>query len=95
MQPHEGPEIEVRTFHDNGCVVTSVVADPADAQQILYGTVARDGVLIGSFYCVDQARQSGWRVVMNGTQYALNGLVADRDLEGDVIGVLTSLPTPL
>ena len=95
MSPHEAPEIVVRTVHDNGCVVTSVVADPADAQQVLYGTVTRDGVLIGSYYCTDRARQSGWRVVAaNGEYVASGGGVADLNYEGEAIYLLTITPTP-
>ncbi|QFZ18496.1 hypothetical protein [Saccharothrix syringae] len=65
MTPHDTPEIEivVRRFTDNGCQVTAVVADPADAQQTLYGTVTRNGTLVGSYYCADRVRQSDWRIV--------------------------------
>jgi hypothetical protein len=54
------PEIEIvtRPFTENGCEVTAIVADPADVQQVLYGTVTRDGVLVGSYYCADRVRQS-------------------------------------
>lgn len=63
MPSHTHAETVVRRFHEDGFEVTSVVADPSDAQQVLYGTVTRNGVLVGSYYCTDQARQSGWRVV--------------------------------
>lgn len=53
------PEFVVDRFRENGYEVTSIVADPGDAQQVLYGVVTRDGVLVGSYYCTDQARQSG------------------------------------
>lgn len=46
-------EIVARTSTENGCQVTSIIYDPADAQQILYGVVARDGVLVGSYYCAE------------------------------------------
>ena len=95
MSPHEDVETVVRTFHDNGCTVTSVVADPADAQQVLYGTVTRDGVLIGSYYCTDRARQSGWRVVTaNGEHVAFDGQAADLNYEGDAVYLLTRTPDP-
>jgi len=95
MSPHETAEYVVRTFHDNGCTVTSVVADPADAQQVLYGTVTRDGVLIGSYYCTDRARQSGWRVVTaNGEHIALDGQAADLNYEGAAVYLLTHTPDP-
>lgn len=89
MSPHEAAEIVVRTFEDNGCVVTSVVADPADAQQVLYGTVTRNGILIGSYYCTDRVRQTGWRVVgVNGEHVASDGQAADLNYEGDAVYVL-------
>lgn len=85
----------VRTFQENGCVVTSVVADPADAQQVLYGTVTRDGVLIGSYHCTDRVRQSGWRVVAaNGEHVASGGQAADLNYEGDAVYLLTITPSP-
>jgi hypothetical protein len=56
-------DIVVRRFTENGCEVTAIVADPADAQQTLYGTVTRDGVLVGSYYCADRVRQTDWRIV--------------------------------
>jgi hypothetical protein len=52
-----------RLFTDNGCEVISIVVDPADAQQTLYGTVTRDGMLIGSYYCADRVGQRDWRIV--------------------------------
>ena len=95
MSPHETVEIIIRTFHDNGCVVTTVVADPADAQQVLYGTVTRDGVLVGSYYCTDRARQSGWRVVTaNGEHVASHGHTAELDHVGDAVYLLTLTPPP-
>jgi hypothetical protein len=95
VPPHEVFETVVRRFHDNGCEVTSVVADPADAQQVLYGTVTRDGVLIGSYYCTDRARQSGWRVVTaRGEQVSLNGETTELRYEGDAVLLLTHTPSP-
>jgi hypothetical protein len=95
MPPHEVAEIVIRTFRDNGCLVTSVVADPADAQQVLYGTVTRDGVLVGSYYCTDRPRQSGWRVVAaNGEHVTLDGQVTDLKYAGDAVYLLTRLPPP-
>ncbi len=49
MTPYEVPETVIRRFTENGCEVTAIVADPADAQQTLYGTVTRDGALVGSY----------------------------------------------
>jgi hypothetical protein len=89
---HEAVETVVRNVHENGCRVTSVIADPADAQQILYGTVSRDGVLIGSYYCTDQARQSGWRVVTaNGEHLTYNGTAVSFADHGDALYLLTAL----
>jgi hypothetical protein len=95
VSPHEAAEIVIRIFQANGCVVTSVVADPSDAQQVLYGTVTRDGVLIGSYYCTDRVRQSGWRVVAaNGEHVALEGQTADLGYEGDAVYLLTLTTSP-
>ncbi|MDX3663680.1 hypothetical protein PV646_40905 [Streptomyces sp. ID05-26A] len=94
MSPHEATEIVIRTFQDNGCVVTSVVADPADAQQVLYGTVTRDGILIGSYYCADRVRQSGWRVVdANGEHIAIDGQPVELSHDGDAVYLLTLPPS--
>jgi hypothetical protein len=59
------PEVDIvtRSFTENGCTVTSIIYDPADAQQVLYGTVTRYGVLVGSYYCADRIRQQDWRIV--------------------------------
>ncbi|SDN16403.1 hypothetical protein SAMN04488074_13727 [Lentzea albidocapillata subsp. violacea] len=95
MTPYEVPETVVRRFTENGCEVTAIVADPADAQQVLYGTVTRDGVLIGSYYCTDRARQSGWRVVTaNGEHVASHGHTAELDHAGDAIHLLILTPSP-
>lgn len=76
-------------------MVPSVVADPADAQQVLYGTVTRDGVLIGSYYCTDRSRQSGWRVVIaNGEHAASHGCTAEFDHNGDAVCLLTLTSQP-
>jgi Trk K+ transport system NAD-binding subunit len=48
MTPYEVPETVVRRFTENGCEVTAIIADPADAQQTLYGTVTHNGTLVGS-----------------------------------------------
>ncbi|GAB3000924.1 MULTISPECIES: hypothetical protein [Amycolatopsis] len=65
------PEIVVRRFVENGCTVTGVVIDPADAQQMLYGVVTRpDGTLAGTYYPADTVRGDHWRVVTaDGTHY--------------------------
>ena len=71
MTPHTVPETEfvVRRFTENDCEVTTVVIDPADAQQTFYGAVTHDGRLVGSDYCVDIARQRGWRIVTAGGEH--------------------------
>lgn len=68
------PEIVVRRFVDNGCTVTGVVIDPADAQQLLYGVVTRpDGTLAGTYYPADTVRGEHWRIVTaDGTHYHAN-----------------------
>jgi len=65
------PEITVDHFRENGCTVTCVVIDPADAQQTLYGTVTRpDGTLAGTYYPADRVRGEHWRIVAaDGTHY--------------------------
>ncbi|UUV28577.1 hypothetical protein NQK81_27780 [Amycolatopsis roodepoortensis] len=65
------PELVTRTDIDNECTVTGVVIDPADRQQLLYGTVTGpDGRFIGSFFPADIVRQSEWRVVTaDGAEY--------------------------
>jgi hypothetical protein len=74
MTPYEVSETVVRRFTENGCEVTAIVADPADAQQTLYGTVTRDGVLVGSYYCADRVGQSHWRIVTaEGDHIVLDG----------------------
>lgn len=70
--PNPHPELEtvVRRFGEDDCVVTAIVADPADQQQTLYGIVTRAASLVGSYYPTDVTRQTGWRVVTtDGTQY--------------------------
>jgi hypothetical protein len=82
----------VRRFTDNGCQVTSVVADPADAQQVLYGTVTRDGKLIGSYYCTDGALQFTWHVVTaDGDHLCADGVPLAIDFEGHAVYALTTL----
>ncbi|QWF81023.1 hypothetical protein [Amycolatopsis sp. CA-230715] len=62
--PGPVPEVVVRSDIENGCTVTGVVIDPADAQQVLYGTVTRpDGTFAGSYYPADTLRGDHWRVV--------------------------------
>ncbi|WP_431879450.1 hypothetical protein [Amycolatopsis sacchari] len=77
-------EIVVRTFTENGCIITAVIADPADAQQTLYGTVTRDGLLVGSYYCADRVWQRDWRIVVPGNQQICLGS------EGEAVYVLTT-----
>ncbi|MGW4115261.1 hypothetical protein ACWEFJ_30675 [Actinosynnema sp. NPDC004786] len=96
MTPHDAPEIEIvtRRFTDNGCEVTAIVADPADAQQTLYGTVTRDGRLVGSYYCADRARQSDWRIVTAlGLPLTHDRHVVRLDSESHAVQLLTTVLT--
>jgi hypothetical protein len=87
-------EIVTRTSTEYGCTVTTVVADPADAQLILYGTVTRDGVLIGSYYCADPFRQGDWRIVTaTGEHLTLDGTLMNSPNEGYAVIVLTTILT--
>ncbi|MCX2948969.1 hypothetical protein [Lentzea sp. NEAU-D7] len=90
MTSHTHAETVVDRFLENGFVVTSVVADPADAQQVLYGTVTRNGVLVGSYYCTDRIRQSGWRVVTaDGQHLAFGNEPVELTYDGDAVFLLT------
>ncbi len=91
--PYEA-DFVARGFTENGCQVTAIIYDPADAQQILYGTVTRDGALVGSYYCADRIRQQDWRIVTaDGHELTLDGApVRPRD-EGSAVIVLTSILT--
>ena len=94
MTLHHPPETEivVRRFRENGCEVTAIVADPADAQQTLYGTVTRDGVLVGSYYCADRAHQSDWHIVTAGGDHViLDEPPASPVSEGAAVAVLTTI----
>lgn len=96
MKPHTMPETEfvVRHFVENDCEVTTVVIDPADAQQTLYGTVTHHGRLVGSYYCVDIMRQRGWRIVTaDGEHLSLDGVELCPPSEGDAVIVLTTILT--
>ncbi|MEV8444156.1 hypothetical protein AB0425_42850 [Actinosynnema sp. NPDC051121] len=87
-------EIVVRRFTENGCEVTAIVADPADAQQTLYGTVTRDGRLVGSYYCADRVRQSDWRIVTAfDPALVLDGRPVNPVSEGAAVIVLTTILT--
>ena len=92
------PEVDIvaRSFTENGCTVTSIIYDPANAQQILYGTVTRDGVLVGSYYCADRIRQRDWRIVTaDGHDLAVDGNpVRPLDEGSAVIGLTTTLTAP-
>ena len=57
------PEIVVRRYRENGCDITAVIEDPADAQRTVYATVTRAGVLRGSYHPADPIRQERWHVV--------------------------------
>jgi hypothetical protein len=98
MTPHAVPEIEteivIRRFTENNCEVTAIVADPADAQQTLYGTVTRDGRLVSSYYCADRVRQSGWHIVTAlGLPLTLDGQPVNPVSEGAAVVVLTTVLT--
>jgi hypothetical protein len=96
MTPHTVPETEfvVRRFVENDCEVTTVVIDPADAQQTLYGTVSHHGRLVGSYYCMDIVRQSGWRIVTAKGEYlCLDGVEVRPRWEGEAVLVLTTILT--
>ena len=74
--------------------MTAIVADPADAQQTLYGTVTRDGVPVGSYYCADRVRQSDWRIVTAlGLPLTLDGEPVNPVSEGAAAVMLTTILT--
>lgn len=94
MTSHEVPETVIRRFTENGCEVTAIVADPADAQQTLYGTVTRDGTLVGSYYCTDRVRQSDWHIVTAlGVPLTLDGQPVNPVSEGAAVLILTTILT--
>jgi hypothetical protein len=94
MTPHDVPETVVRRFAENGCEVTAIVADPADAQQTWYGTVTREGALVGSYYCADRVRQSDWRIVTAlGVPVTLDGQPVNPVSEDAAVVVLTTILT--
>jgi hypothetical protein len=96
MTTNRPSEIEVmpRDFTENGCEVVAIVADPAGSQQTLYGTVTRNGVLIGSYYCLDRAHQSDWRLVTTlGVPLTLEGNQLNPISEAAAVAVLTTIST--
>jgi len=94
MTSHYVPETVVRRFVENGCEVTAIVADPADAQQVLFGTVTRDGVLVGSYYCADRIRQIDWHIVTaDGDHLSFDGHPVNPVSEGAAVIVLTAILT--
>lgn len=96
MTPHPVPEIEtvVHRFTENDCEVTAIVADPADAQQTLYGVVTQHGRLVGSYYCADRVRQADWRIVTAlGLPLILDGCPVNPVSEGAAVLVLTTILT--
>jgi hypothetical protein len=95
MTPYEVPETVVRRFTENDCEVTAIIADPADAQQTLYGTVTRNGTLVGSYYCTVRVRQSDWHLVTAlGVPLTLDGQPVNPVSEGAVVVVvLTTILT--
>jgi hypothetical protein len=94
MTFHYVPVTEVRRFNQHGCEVDTIIADPADAQQVLYGTVTHDGVLVGSFYCADRVGQSDWRIVTaDGNHLSLDGEPVVPVSDAAAIWVLTTILT--
>ena len=96
MTPHPVPEIEivVRHFTENDCEITAIVADPADAQQTLYGVVTHHGQLVGSYYCADRVRQADWRIVTaDGDSLILDRRPVNPVSEGAAVIVLTTILT--
>jgi len=96
MTPHDAPEAEIvtRCFTDNGCEVTAIVTDSTGEPQTLYGTVTRHGVLVGSYYCVDHARQSDWRIVTAlGLPLDHDGRIVRLESEKAAVHVLTTVLT--
>lgn len=96
MTASEPPEAEIvaRRFTENGCEVTSIIYDPADAQPTLYGTVTRHGRLVGSYYCADRVRQSGWCIVTAlGRPFIHDGRTVRLDSEPAAVYVLTTVLT--
>ncbi|WP_424187643.1 hypothetical protein ACOBQX_07555 [Actinokineospora sp. G85] len=83
----------VRRYTENGCEVT-VIADPADARQTLYGTVTRHGVLVGSYYRADRVRRSDWRIVTAlGLPLTLDGRPVELVAEDAAVVVLSTALT--
>jgi hypothetical protein len=95
MTPHTVPDVEIviRHYTEEDCKVTAVVADPADAQRTLYGTVTHEGRLVGSYYCADLIRDD-WRIVTaDGTHLTLDDRPVNPVSEGAAIVVLTTILT--
>lgn len=87
-------ETVLRCFTENGCEVVTIVADLVDAQQTLYGTITRDGVFVGSYYCADRVRQAGWRIVTAiGLPLTLDGHPVNLVSEDAAVLVLTTIST--
>lgn len=85
-------DVQIHQFEENGCTVTQVILDPADAQLILYGTVTQNGQLVGSYYPSDTVRQRGWRIVTpDGHHLHLDGVELRPPWEGDAVIVLTTI----
>jgi hypothetical protein len=94
--PDDIPETAtvIRRMIHHGCDVTTIIADPADQQQVLYGTVTHDGVLVGSFYCTDRIRQSDWRIVTaHGDHLTLDGEPMNPVSHPAAIWILTTILT--
>lgn len=87
-------EIVARSFTENGRQVTSIICGSADAQQLWFGTVTRDGVLVGGYYCADRIRQQDWRIVTaDGHEPTRDGPPVRPRYEGSAVLVLTSILT--
>ncbi|USX56418.1 hypothetical protein [Lentzea sp. HUAS12] len=87
-------DVVTRSFIEHDCRVTTVIYEPTDAQQIIYGTVTRNGALVGSFYCADRARQQDWRIVTaEGHDLTLDGNPVRPFDHGSAVIVLTTILT--
>ncbi|WP_436499546.1 hypothetical protein [Actinokineospora sp. HUAS TT18] len=95
MAPDAVPDTAsvVHQFIENRCQVTTV-ADPADPPHTLYGTVTRDGSLVGSYHCADPARRTDWRIVTaHGGPLILDGHPVNPVSEAAAVLVLTTILT--
>lgn len=78
------------------CTVSSIIYEPVDAQQIIYGTVTYDGVLVGSFYCADLAlvsRINGSSPQTETTSLSTGNRYA-RSITASLVRRLVAIPRP-